>query len=306
MKKISIGNSTVESSRFIYGCMRIAGDNTADDRNKGKRAIMTALEEGYNHFDHADIYGGGACESLFGEILAEKPQLREQIILTSKAGIRPRNNDQDSYAPTRYDFSQQYLLESVEGSLKRLNTDYLDMFLLHRPDYLFDVHEVAETFARLKASGKVKHFGISNFKPSQVELLKSAVSMPLLVNQVEINIHNIDTLLDGTLDQCQQHGITPIAWCPLGGVAYSAWGNTFSVDDEQRIENELAKQSERYSCAPWQIILAWLLKHPAGICPIIGSTTPERIVAAKQALELDYSREDWYRLLEARNGQAVP
>ncbi len=305
MKKVSIGNTNIESSRFIYGCMRIAGDNSAEDRSKGKRAIMAALESGYNHFDHADIYGGGTCESLFGEVLAESPQLREKIILTSKAGIRPRNSD-DAYAPTRYDFSQQYLLASVEASLKRLNTDYLDMFLLHRPDYLFDVHDVAETFALLKASGKVKHFGVSNFKPSQVELLKSSVSMPLLVNQVEINIHNIDTLLDGTLDQCQQYGITPIAWCPLGGVVYSAWGNTFAVEDEQRIESELAKQSEKYGCAPWQVILAWLLKHPAGICPIIGSTTPERIVAAKLALTLDYSREDWYRLLEARNGQQVP
>jgi predicted oxidoreductase len=304
MKKISMGNSALESSRFIYGCMRIAGDNSESDRKKGKQAIMSALDAGYNHFDHADIYGGGACESLFGEILSEKPHLREQIVLTSKAGIRPRNND--AYAPTRYDFSQQYLLASVEDSLQRLHTDYLDMFLLHRPDYLFDVHEVAETFALLKASGKVKHFGVSNFKPSQVELLKSVVSTPLLVNQVEINIHNIDTLLDGTLDQCQQHGITPIAWCPLGGVAYSAWGNAFSVADEQRIENELTKQSEKYGCATWQIILAWLLKHPAKICPIIGSTTPERIVAATQAFALDYSREDWYRLFEARNGQSVP
>ena len=306
MQKKLIGNSGIESSRFIYGCMRIAGDNSESDRQKGKQAIMAAFDAGYNHFDHADIYGGGACESLFGEILTEKPELREQIILTSKAGIRPRNVDIDSYAPTRYDFSREYILKSVEGSLQRLNTDYLDMFLLHRPDYLFDVREVAETFALLKASGKVKHFGVSNFKPSQVELLRSALSMPLLVNQVEINIHNIDTLIDGTLDQCQQHSITPIAWCPLGGVAYSAWGNTFSVADEQRIENELAKQSEKYECAPWQVILAWLLKHPAGICPIVGSTTPERIVAAKKASELTYSREDWYRLLEARNGQAVP
>ncbi|TWX65100.1 aldo/keto reductase family oxidoreductase [Colwellia sp. C1TZA3] len=306
MKKVLMGNSNIESSRLIYGCMRIAGDNSTSDRNKGKAAITAALEAGYNHFDHADIYGAGESESIFGELLAKKPHLREQIILTSKAGIRPRNNEHNTYAPKRYDFSQQYLLASVEGSLKRLNTDYLDMFLLHRPDYLFDVHEVAETFALLKASGKVKHFGVSNFKPSQVELLKSALAMPLLVNQVEINIHNIDSLLDGTLDQCQQYGITPIAWCPLGGVAYSAWGNSFSGEDEQRIENELSHQSEKYACTPWQVILAWLLKHPANICPIIGSTTPERIVAAKQALTLDYSREDWYRLLEARNGQAVP
>ena len=306
MNKISIGKSSLKSSRLIYGCMRIAGDNSDSDRDKGKQAIMTALEAGYNHFDHADIYGAGAAESLFGELLAEKPELREQIILTSKAGIRPRNNEQDTYAPTRYDFSQKYIMSSVEGSLKRLNTDYLDMFLLHRPDYLMDLYEVAETFALLKASGKVKHFGVSNFKPSQVELLRAELSMPLLVNQVEINIHNIDTLLDGTLDHCQQHGITPIAWCPLGGVAYSAWGNTFSVDDELRIENELAKQSEKYACAPWQVIIAWLLRHPADIFPIIGSTTPARIIAAKQALALDYLREDWYRLLEARNGQAVP
>jgi predicted oxidoreductase len=306
MNKITIGKSRLESSRFIYGCMRIVGDNRVNDRDKGKRAIQAALENGYNHFDHADIYGGGECESLFGELLAEKPSLREQIILTSKAGIRPENKVIDTYAPKRYDFSQRYLMHSVEGSLQRLNTDYLDMFLLHRPDYLFDVEEVADTFALLKASGKVRHFGVSNFKPSQFDLLQSKTAMPLLVNQVEINIHNIDTLLDGTLDQCQQHNITPIAWCPLGAVAYSAWGNTFTPEDESRIAQELAQQSEKHNCSPWQIALAWLLKHPANICPIIGSTTPDRIIAAKQALTLDYSREDWYRLLEARNGQPVP
>ncbi len=305
MKSIELKPSELISSRLIYGCMRITGNNSADDRAKGKLAIRAAIDGGYTHFDHADIYGGGHCETLFAEVLNESPELREQLLITSKAGIRPANSD-NPHAPTRYDFSEGYLLNSVDGILKRLNIDYLDMFLLHRPDYLFDPHEVAETFALLKASGKVKHFGVSNFKPSQVSLLQSVLSMPLLVNQVEINIHNIDTLLDGTLDQCQELGITPIAWCPLGGVAYSAWGNTFSAQDEQRIETELAQQAEQYQCAPWQVILAWLLKHPAGICPIIGSTTPERIIASKKALELNYSREDWYRLLEARNGVSVP
>ena len=123
---------------------------------------------------------------------------------------------------------------------------------------------------------------------------------------MEINIHNIDTLLDGTLDQCQQHNIAPIAWCPLGGVAYSAWGNTFSPADELRIENELRLQADKYKCQDWQVVLAWLLCHPARVFPIIGSTTPERIIGATKALELDYSREDWYRLFEARNGQSVP
>jgi len=305
MKKINIKQTDFKSSRLIYGCMRISGNNTVDDQQKGKLAIRTAIEAGYNHFDHADIYGGGASERLFGEVLKETPELRDSLIITSKAGIRPKEGE-NHYAPTRYDFSEKYILDSVDGILERLQIDCLDMFLLHRPDYLFNAHDVAHTFALLKASGKVKHFGVSNFKTTQVELLRSAMSMPLITNQVEINIHNIDSLLDGTLDQCQQYSMTPIAWCPLGGVAYSAWGNTFSVDDELRIENELNKQAIKYDSQPWQIVLAWLLKHPANICPIIGTTTPERIVAAKIALDLDYSREDWYRLFEARNGQSVP
>lgn len=285
--------------------MRITGENSEADRKKGKAAIYSAIEAGYSHFDHADIYGGGECESLFGEILKESPSLRDDILITSKAGIRPKKKHSD-YSPTRYDFSKQYILESVNGSLGRLGVEQLDLFMLHRPDFLMNVHEVAETFAILKASGKVKHFGVSNFKPSQVESLRSVMSMPLVANQVEINIHNIDTLIDGTLDQCQQHKITPIAWCPLGGVAYPAWGNTFTTEDEQRIEIELKQQAQKYQCQPWQVILAWLLLHPAGIFPIIGSTTPSRIAAAKVALDLQYSREDWYRLFEARNGETVP
>jgi predicted oxidoreductase len=302
MKNITYKHTNLNSSRLIYGCMRIAGDNSAQDTAKGKLAIRAALDAGYTHFDHADIYGDGHCESLFGELLTElkkeTPTLREQLIITSKAGIRAD--------PKRYDFSAEYLISSVENSLKRLNTDYLDLFLLHRPDYLFNAEDVAQTFMKLKASGKVNHFGVSNFSPSQVSLLQSALDEPLVVNQIEINIHNINSLTDGTLDQCQQLGITPIAWCPLGGVAYPAWGNTFSNADEQRIEIELAEQAEKYNCLPWQLILAWLLKHPANISPIIGSTTPERIIAAKQALTIEYSHADWYRLLEARNGYEQP
>jgi predicted oxidoreductase len=302
MKNITYKKTNLNSSRLIYGCMRIAGDNSVQDKTKGKLAIRAALDAGYTHFDHADIYGDGHCESLFGELLTElkkeTPTLRDQLIITSKAGIRAD--------PKRYDFSAEYLISSVDNSLKRLNTDYLDLFLLHRPDYLFNAEDVAQTFMKLKASGKVNHFGVSNFSPSQVSLLQSALDEPLVVNQIEINIHNINSLTDGTLDQCQQLGITPIAWCPLGGVAYSAWGNTFSNADEQRIEIELAEQAEKYNCLPWQLILAWLLKHPANISPIIGSTTPERIVAAKQALTIEYSHADWYRLLEARNGYEQP
>ena len=165
--------------------MRIVGDNSSHDRVKGKQAIQTALEMGYNHFDHADIYGGGACESLFGELLKQSPNLRDSIILTSKAGIRvgdtPNIGD-----PKCYDFSHNYLTQQVENSLQRLNTEYLDLFLLHRPDYLFNAEAVAHTLMQLKASGKVKHFGVSNFSSSQVSLLQSALTEPLLVNQIEI------------------------------------------------------------------------------------------------------------------------
>lgn len=305
MQQVTIPQTSLHSSRLIYGCMRLIGDGSSEARQQGKLAIRAALEAGYNHFDHADIYGGGQSEQLFGELLNDTPSLREQIILTSKAGIRVEGTPKAA-SPKRYDFSKSYLLESVEGSLKRLSTDYLDLFLLHRPDYLFDPEEVSATFNELKSSGKVKHFGVSNFSPSQVRLLQSALDMPLMVNQVEINLHNISSLENGTLDQCQELDILPMAWCPIAGVAYPAWGNTFSGEQQKRLLQEVERQAQSYQCEPWIIALAWLLKHPANICPIIGSTQASRIEMAKQALSLAYSREDWYRLLEARNGQCVP
>ena len=305
MKTTVLGTSNLESSRLVYGCMRITGDNSPGARKRGKQALRAAFEAGYNHFDHADIYGGGECESLFGDFLRESPGIRDELIITSKCGIRfpgqPEPGD-----PARYDFSFDHIIGSVEGSLERLGIDSLDMLLLHRPDYLFNAAEVATALETLVENGMVHQVGISNMRPSQVALLQSQYRAPLLVNQVEINIHNIDALNDGTLDQCQELRITPQAWCPLGGVVYPAWGNTLSEEDEKRIAGEFARQSEKYECEPWLVMLAWLLRHPAGIMPIIGSTTPERITMAIRALHIDYSREDWYHLLEARNGQPVP
>lgn len=305
MKTLTIPQLPLDSSRLIYGCMRINGDNSAEALAKGKLAIEVAIDEGYNHFDHADIYGAGACESLFGEVIKAKPHLRDQLLITSKAGIRFANTPVNGEVG-RYDFSHDYLIGQVEGSLQRLNIDALDMFLLHRPDYLFNAEEVAHTLKQLKQQGKVKHFGVSNFSPSQVELLQAKMDEPLLVNQVEINIHNISAFENGTLDQCQQYGITPMAWCPIATVVYEAWGNTFSDEDVERIHQEFQRQAEFYGVEKWIVALAWLLIHPANICPIVGSTNPKRIAMAKQALALNYRREDWYRLLEARNGQPVP
>jgi len=289
--------SSIQPSRLAYGCMRIA-----EDPEKGKRAVRAAIDAGYTLFDHADIYGGGTCETLFGEVLRESPELRENILVQSKCAVRFA----DDSSPARYDSSSDHIISSVNGSLARLGIEQLDLFLVHRPDYLMNAEEVGVAFDTLKSSGKVARFGVSNFSISQFDLLQSAVAEPLLINQVEINIHNTEALDNGVLDQCQRLQITPQAWCPVAGVAYPAWGNTFSEEDEARIRVELERQSVKYGGEASIIVLAWLLKHPAGISPIIGSTTPDRIRAAVTALDIHYSREDWYRLLEARNGKSVP
>ncbi len=304
MNYAKIGKSNLNSSRLIYGCMRIVGDNSKEFRDKGIMAVRTAIEEGYNHFDHADIYGGGECERLFSLVLKDAPQLRDKLLITSKCGIRMAK-DNGGNTPKRYDFSKEHIKKSVEGSLSRLNTDYLDILLLHRPDYLMDPDEVSEVFMQLHGEGKVKHFGVSNFSPSQLSLLQSCLDLPLIVNQVEINIQNISAITDGTLDQCRMLGISPQAWSPLAGIVAPTDGHASSERDK-RISMELEYQSEKYQTEDWIILLAWLLKHPARIFPVIGTTNPDRIRKAKHSLELDYEREDWYRLLEARNGYAVP
>ena len=296
------------SSRLIYGCMRLvdnAGDRDGNAREKGKRALHAAIEAGYTQFDHADIYGGGECEALMGEVLRESPSMREQISIITKCGIR-RAGDPAAHSPARYDFSAAHIRNSVQGSLQRLGIERIDLLLLHRPDYLGNPQEIAAALQGLQQAGSVARFGVSNFAPAQVDTLQAAMNEPLCVNQLEINLHNISALSDGTLEQCMRLGITPQAWCPLATVAYPAWNNRFTAEHEQRIRAELRRQSAIYGVADWIVVLAWLLRHPAGIAPIIGSTTPARIREAQQALAVQYEREDWYRLLEARNGERVP
>ncbi|MCG8369609.1 MAG: aldo/keto reductase [Proteobacteria bacterium] len=299
METTRFGQSELRCSRLAYGCMRIAGDGSAADRNKGKTAVRAAIENGYTLFDHADVYGAGACEEVFGELLAESPGLRDGLIIQSKCGIRLDDIH-------RYDFSASWVIESAENALRRLGIEQLDVLLLHRPDYLMSIEETAAAFDELHSAGKVAEFGVSNFLPSTLTALQSASSRRLQANQVEINLHNIDALHNGVLDQCQAELITPQAWCPIAGIAYEAWGNTFTPEQAARVRKEARRQAGEYGVDDWQIALAWLLRHPAGISPIVGSTTPARIAAATRALDVEYSREDWYRLLEARNGAPVP
>lgn len=305
MQAIELGRTGTTVSRLVYGCMRLVGDGSRDARARGKRAIHAAIDAGYTAFDHADIYGGGECERLFGETLAESPGLRDGLAIIGKCGIRFAG-DPSPDAPKRYDFSPGHIVSSVEGSLARLGIEQLDVLLLHRPDYLFEPDAVARCLESLKAAGKVRHVGVSNFTPSQVELLGGVLESPLVAHQVEINLHRVAALEDGTLDQCLRLGMTPQAWSPLAGAVFEAWGNTFAADDAARIRAELDRQAAHYDTEDWLIVLAWLLRHPAGIAPIVGSTTPARIEMAVAALDIDYAREDWYRLLEARNGREVP
>lgn len=285
--------------------MRLAGAGSREDRATGFAAIRAALDAGYNHFDHADIYGGGACEALFGDFLRENPDVRDRIVLTSKCGIRDAGEPHAS-SPKRYDFSVRHIVWSVEQSLRRLGVEHLDVLLLHRPDYLLDADEVAGAFAQLRRAGKVAHFGVSNFSPAQVSLLRARLDEPLVANQVEINIYRLDALTEGILDQCQQLSLAPQAWSPLAGIVHQGWGVAPAAEIRSRIAAEIGKQAERFGCDPWVVMLAWLLRHPAGIMPIVGSTSADRIDAATCAVDIDYDRDSWYRLLEARLGAPVP
>ncbi|MDR3404493.1 MAG: aldo/keto reductase [Chthoniobacter sp.] len=313
MTKVPLGDSKLQSSRLAYGCWRIArtGD-IQQDLKTTREAVNAAIDSGYTLFDHADIYCHGRAESAFGEVLRENPKLRKKIVLATKCGIRMA--DEPPGAPQRYDFTAEHIIRSCEQSLQRLHVEHIDLYQLHRPDYLMDVDEVALAFASLHKSGKVREFGVSNFRPSQVSLLQRAMQQklekPIVTNQVEISLAQLAAFEDGTLDQCQAMNITPMAWSPLAGgligdgatevlpsqKGYPCTGIIKAIDDLAAGRNT----------SRMTIAIAWLLKHPTKIIPIIGSTNPERIRAAAAAAEIELTREEWYRLLVAARGEPLP
>ena len=314
MKKVSLGSSALSASRLAYGCWRIAvnerGDAAGSDgQSPGRQAVLTAYETGYTLFDHADIYGGGESEKLFGQVLSEVPGMRERILLTTKCGVR-KPAEPKPQSPYRYDFSAEHIIRSCEGSLRRLRVETIDLFQLHRPDYLMDPAEVAGAFSQLKESGKVREFGVSNFRPTQLDALQRACSMPLIANQVEISLANLKCFEDGTLDQCLGGRITPMAWSPLGGGKLADGARqvlpTQEVYETTEINSALDAIARVHGASRPAVALAWLMKHPAGIIPLVGSTSPANIRAAAQADELDLSREEWYQLLRVARGQPFP
>ncbi|MBI5386688.1 MAG: aldo/keto reductase [Verrucomicrobia bacterium] len=314
MQTIQIGGSSLKSSRLAYGCWRVAGtwnpEEVMPEREAaGRRAILTAYEAGYTLFDHADIYCMGAGEKIFGQVLKEVSGMRERVVIASKCGIR-KKGDSTPAAPYRYDFTAPYILQSCEASLKRLGVEVIDLYQLHRPDYLCDPAEVAEAFSKLKQQGKVREFGVSNFRPSQVVMLQKACPMRLLVNQVEISLARLNCFEDGTLDQCLAETMTPLAWSPLaGGQLADVMPIDLRAEDHAKrigLREELEHLARERGTTRTIVALAWLMKHPSGIVPIVGSTKGERIKEAVEAVDFELSREEWYLLLEASRGERLP
>ncbi|WP_229624824.1 aldo/keto reductase [Vibrio parahaemolyticus] len=290
-----------EFSELVQGYWRAADwGMTAQERLS---FLKQHIELGITTVDHADIYGNYECEALFGEALALDKSVRDQIQIVTKCDINLCGDKTPERKINHYDTSSVHIYQSVNNSLERLNVDEIDVLLIHRPDVLMDADEVAEAFTELHKVGKVKHFGVSNFTPRQFELLQSRLGKPLVTNQVEINPLNFEVAHDGTLDQMQMLRTRPMAWSCLGG------GSIFSGESEQsiRVRNELeAIREEVGATSIDQVIYAWVRRLPSKPIPIIGSGKIERVHTAVNALNIELTREQWYRVWVASKGHGVP
>ncbi|MBC1249815.1 aldo/keto reductase family oxidoreductase [Listeria welshimeri] len=303
MKRITIGNSALTASEISLGCMRMA-DLSKEDANK---VINTALENGIDFFDHADIYGGGKSEEVFADAIDMNATIREKMILQSKCGIRQGF----------FDFSKEHIISSVEGSLKRLKTDYLDTLLLHRPDTLFEPEEVAAAFTELEKSGKVRHFGVSNQNPGQIELLKKYVDQELIANQLQFSIMHtgmidtgfnvnmtIDPSLDrdgGILEYSRLNNMTIQAWSPF---QYGFFEGVFLDNDKfPELNKTIDKIAADKGVTNSAIAVAWIQRHPASFQTVVGTMNPGRIADIAKASDVKLSREEWYEIYRAAGNQ---
>lgn len=299
--RVELAAGGPQISRLVAGVMRLA----EWDLTPGERVawIEACLAMGITTFDHADIYGDYRCEELFGEALALDPALRARMQLVTKCGIKLVSERRPAHQLKSYDTGPGHIVASVERSLQNLHTDYVDLLLIHRPDPLMNPAEVAEAFQKLHQDGQVLHFGVSNFSPSQFDLLSSYLDRPLVTNQIEVSLLHLQALYDGALDQCQQRRIVPMAWSPLGG------GRLFHSAAEQTRQLRLFLQAvgeELGGASVAQVALAWLLRHPAGIVPVLGSGRVERLREAADAAALHLTREQWFAILRAAAGRDVP
>jgi predicted oxidoreductase len=301
VSKINLAAEGPAVSRIALGAWRLA------DASLSGNAILdlmrTALDLGITTIDHADIYGGYQCQQLFGDALAGQPALRDQMQLITKCGIKLSSPRRPENRAHYYDTSRAHILASVETSLREVRTDRFDLLLIHRPDPFMDPDEVAAAFVALKKNGKVLHFGVSNFAPSQFELLASRLPFPLVTNQVQFSVVCTDSLYDGTFDQCQQRRISPMAWSPMAG------GQLFQRSDDagRRVRGALDSVSEELGAmSVEQVALAWILAHPAKIIPVLGTCQASRVRLLAGAESLKMSREQWFAILTASVGKEVP
>ncbi|HNS22474.1 MAG TPA: aldo/keto reductase [Sedimentisphaerales bacterium] len=288
-------------SRLVHGLWRLA--QWSRDTKGIVDLIHGCLEQGITTFDHADVYGDYACESLFGEALAQAGVDRGSIQLVTKCGIKPVSSHRPGRRVKSYDTSRSHIVASVENSLRCLRTEYVDLLLIHRPDPLMDPRQVADAFASLRESGKVRHFGVSNFLPSQFEMLASKLDVPLVTNQIEYSVMNLAAHADGSIDQCQRLNIRPMAWSPLGG------GRLFAEDSEQavRLREALGRIAREVGGASIdQVAIAWVLKHPVQFVPVLGSGVMDRIRSSVAALDIELSTEQWFEIRRASTGRDVP
>ena len=282
MERRKIHPEGPEFSRIIAGAWRW---NTVSQQTVGK-LIQTSLDEGMTTFDHADIYGDHSNEEIFGNILRKDESLRNKMELVSKCGIKFNSAKRPKTWVKHYDTSKEHIMWSVENSLKMLVTDHLDLLLIHRPDPLMNPTEVAETFSQLKQEGKVLHFGVSNFTPSQFTMLQKFLPFPLVTNQIEISLSHVDSLFNGDLDLLMERNTSAMAWSPLAG------GKLIGG------EREMFGKASKYNASYSQLSLAWLLRHPSIIFPVVGTTKFERIAEAAKALDIALDRQDWFEMLQ--------
>lgn len=284
------------TSKIIIGCMSWGKWGKQFSTKEQVDMIQFCVENGSSTFDHADIYGDYTTETEFGKAFAESGIAREEINLVSKCGIQLVGESRINKVK-HYKYNKDYIIWSAEQSLKNLQTDYLDTFLLHRPSPLMQPNEIAEAISALKKSGKIRNFGVSNFTPSQVALI--ADKIPISVNQIEFSLTQNAAMNNGSLDQMIQKGIQPMSWSPLGVVFKENTNRT------KKIKEILKSFSKKYDATEDAILLAWILKHPAKVAPVIGTTNKERILNANKALDVNLELEDWFILLEAANGKEV-
>ena len=324
MKTYKIAHTDLEVSRIAFGTWHIGGSwdktpVTQDLKDRANTLLTAAFEHGINHIDLADIYTLGKSDEVIGYALKQNPGLREKLVLQEKAGIII-GSDPDYGPPGRYDFSSERLIRVVEGSLKRLGTDYVDLLAFHRPDPLVEPDEVAKAADHLHKNGMVRYFGVSNHSPLQIELLKKSLDLPLVVNQLELNLLHSYMISNGVLvnlptatfantqsvlEYCRLHDITVQAWSPVAG------GRLFNPgpdepDNVHAVAKLIAELAEQKNTTKEAVALGWLLRHPAGIQPILGTHKASRIADSVKADDVTLDRAEWFALMEAARGAPVP